>query len=123
MKVAVSAAGPGLDAPVDDRFGRCPYLVFVDANTLEAESIENTGGGSRGGAGIATAQTVVNKGIKVVITGHVGPNAYDVLSRAGVKVYSGASGTVRESIEAFRKGKLAVVSAATAPPHSGMGAP
>lgn len=120
MKVAVSATGPGPDALVDDRFGRCPYLALVDANTLETESIENTGGASHGGAGVATAQAVVNRGIKVVITGHVGPNAYEVLSRAGVKVYGGASGTVREAVEAFRRGKLASASGATAPPHSGM---
>lgn len=121
MKVAVSATGPGLEALVDDRFGRCPYLVLVDPNTLEAESVENTAGASRGGSGVATAQAVVNRGIKVVLTGHVGPNAHEVLSRAGVKVYGGASGTVREAAEAFRRGKLASVSAATAPPHSGMG--
>lgn len=120
MRIAVSATGPGLDAPVDDRFGRCPYLVLVDVNALEAESVENTEGSSGGGAGIATAQSVVNKGIKVVITGHVGPNAYEVLSRAGVKVFGKASGSVREAVEAFRRGNLEAVGGPTAGSHSGM---
>jgi predicted Fe-Mo cluster-binding NifX family protein len=39
MKVCVTAAGPGLDAPLDPRFGRCAYFVVVEAETMEAESI------------------------------------------------------------------------------------
>jgi len=121
MKAAISATGPGVDAKVDEHFGRCPYLVFVDVNNMEAESISNPGAASQGGAGIAAAQAVVNKGIKVVITGNVGPNAYEVLSKAGVKVFGNASVSVKEAIEAFRSGKLKEVAGPTAKGHAGQG--
>ncbi|NHV96508.1 MAG: hypothetical protein HA494_01770 [Thaumarchaeota archaeon] len=48
MKVAVSAAGGSLDAQVDPRFGRCPYFVIVDTDTMAFEAIPNTSADAMG---------------------------------------------------------------------------
>ncbi|MGQ9781794.1 MAG: NifB/NifX family molybdenum-iron cluster-binding protein [Nitrososphaeria archaeon] len=111
MKIAVSSTGGSLEAQVDPRFGRCPYFLIVDTDTMEFEAIENTGAGEVSGAGIQTAENIVAKNVQVVITGSVGPNAYQVLSSANIKVMIGAYGTVRNAIENFKRGQLREASA------------
>lgn len=38
LKIAVTAAGPKLDADVDPQFGRCPYFVVIDPKTGSFEA-------------------------------------------------------------------------------------
>jgi predicted Fe-Mo cluster-binding NifX family protein len=73
---------------------------------MQFEAIPNMAAGSTGGAGIQAAQTMVNKGVKVVITGNVGPNAFGALSAAGIEIVTATSGTVREVVEKFKKSEL-----------------
>ena len=120
MKIAVSATAPHLDAEVDPRFGRCQYLLVVDSESMEFEAIENPAMSAPGGAGIQVAQLVVQKGVEAVITGDCGPNAFQVLSAAGIPVFVGASGSVRDVVEAHREGKLSPIAAASTGPGAGM---
>jgi len=106
MKVAVSASGGSLEAQVDPRFGRCQYFVIVDTDTMTFETIPNPSANVTSGAGIQVAQAIVKKDVQAVITGSVGPNAFQVLSNAGIKIMTSASGTVREVVERFKKGQL-----------------
>ncbi len=101
MKVAVSASGVDLEAAVDPRFGRCPYYVVVDTDTMEFEAVQNSATGQASGAGIAAAQFVSQTGAQAVISGNIGPNAYQALSAGGIAIYTGASGSVREAVEAL----------------------
>lgn len=113
MKIGVSAVSGSLDAQVDPRFGRCAYFVMVNPDTMEFEAIVNKSRDAMGGAGIATAQTVANKGIDVLITGDIGPNAFQTLNNAGIKILTGANGTVREVVEQYKNGRLTVATSAT----------
>ncbi len=106
MKIAVTSTGPSLDAPVDYRFGRCAYFIIVDTDTMEFQAIPNPAAAAPGGAGTMAAQFVASQGVSHVITGEVGPNAYPALMAAGVVPVTGATGTVREAVEAFKSGKL-----------------
>ena len=106
MKVAVSATGGSLDAPVSPRFGRCPYYVIVDTDTMNFEAMPNANMGAPSGAGIAAAQTIAQRGVEAVLTGNFGPNASMVLSQAGIKMVTGAQGSVRQAVEAFKSGSL-----------------
>jgi len=121
MKICVSASSDNLDAPIDPRFGRCPYFVIVNSETMEFEAIPNMAAGAMGGAGIQAAQTVASKGVKLVVTGNVGPNAFQALSTAGIKIVVGTFGTVRETVEAYKKGELKEVNTSTVQSHFGMG--
>jgi predicted Fe-Mo cluster-binding NifX family protein len=121
MKICVSATSNGLDAPVDPRFGRCPYFIIVDTETMQFEAVPNMASGAMGGAGIQAAQIIASKGAKVVITGNVGPNAFQALSAAGVGVITGAYGTVREVVEKYKRGELKEVNVPTVGGHFGMG--
>ena len=120
MKIAVSAAGNTLDAPVDPRFGRCANFLIVDTDNMTFEAFGNDAGSLGGGAGIQAAQFVASKGVSGVLTGNVGPNAVRTLSAAGVKVYTGATGTVADAVKAFNEGKLSGTTGATVADHYGM---
>ena len=121
MKICVSASSNSLDANVDSRFGRCPYFVIIDSETMEFDLVPNDSTNAAHGAGIQAAQTVVNKGVKVVITGNVGPNAFQVLSTTGIKVLTGVSGTIKEAVEKYKNGKLQETANPTVGGHFGMG--
>ncbi|MEJ2744678.1 MAG: NifB/NifX family molybdenum-iron cluster-binding protein [bacterium] len=120
MKVAVTAQGQDMEALVDPRFGRCQYFLFVDTETMQAEAVKNPAREAGGGAGIQAGQLVADRGAEAVITGDVGPNASRVLIGAGMKVYTGAAGTVREAVQNFQSGKLTQSTGSTVPGHSGM---
>ncbi len=106
MKIAVSTSGEGMDAMVNPRFGRCSHFVLVNPDTNEQESLENPAQFAGGGAGIQAAQLLENSGVDTVLTGNVGPNAFQTLKGAGIRIYLGASGTVRNAVERFQNGKL-----------------
>jgi len=121
MKIAVSATAPHLDADLDPRFGRCQYLLVVDSESMEFEALENPAVMAPGGAGMQAAELVANKGVDAVITGNCGPNAYQVLSAAGIDAFVGASGSVREAVEAYRRGDLRATPGPSVGPYSGIG--
>jgi predicted Fe-Mo cluster-binding NifX family protein len=106
MKVAISAEGPSLDSRIDPRFGRCPFILVVDTETLGVEAIENAGRAAPGGAGIQAAELLAGRAISHVLTGSCGPNAQTALKAAGIAIVSGCSGTAREAIERFKTGEL-----------------
>jgi len=121
MKVVVTSDGAGLDAAASPVFGRCRSYVFVDTESMDAETVENPAMNAAGGAGIQAAQFVVEQGAEAVISGNVGPNAYNVLLAADVPVHLLEDGTVRDAVEAFKNDQLQRAGGATGPAHAGMG--
>jgi predicted Fe-Mo cluster-binding NifX family protein len=121
MKIVVSASTPDLSSPVDPRFGRCPYFLFVDPETMQFEAVENPNIASSSGAGIQSAQFVANKEANVLLTGSCGPNAFQTLNAAGVEVIVGVMGTVQEAVQQYKSGKLQATAQPNVPSHFGMG--
>ena len=121
MKICATSTGNSLDAQIDPRFGRCAYLVIVDSETMQFEAFPNIAAGATGGAGIQAAQTITSKGVKLLMTGNVGPKAFQALSAAGIEVVTGSFGTVRDAVEKFKRGKLSKTGVPTVGGHFGMG--
>ena len=121
MKIVVTSNGANLDAPASPVFGRCPTYVFVDTETMAFEAVENPAISAPGGAGIQAAQFVVERGAQAVVTGNVGPNAFNVFQPANVSVYLFSGGTVRQAVEAYKAGQLTTAGGASARAHAGMG--
>lgn len=122
MKVCISSTGPSLDAEMDPRFGRCQYFIFADPDTMEFEAVENPNIGAAGGAGIQSAQLIINRGAEVLITGQVGPNAFTTLQAGGIKIITGAVGRIREVLKKYKKGELTILAQGpTVRAHFGMG--
>jgi predicted Fe-Mo cluster-binding NifX family protein len=120
MKIAITSQGKDKNAQLDPRFGRCHYILIYDLDTDQTEILDNQSQELSGGAGIQTAQIIAEKGVKVVITGQVGPNAFRTLTSAGIDVFSGNSGTISEVIDTYKKGTLTAGSAATVGAHHGI---
>jgi predicted Fe-Mo cluster-binding NifX family protein len=120
MKIGITSTGEDLNAQVDPRFGRCRYFLIVNTNSMSFKSISNESSMASGGAGIQAAQTVANAGVEAVVTGNMGPNAFQTLSAAGIMVFIGANGTVKESIEKYKKGELKKIESASVGSHFGM---
>lgn len=58
------------------------------------------------GAGISAAQFIANKNVDALISGAVGPNAFNILKQIGIEVYKLQSGTVKENLKLFTENKL-----------------
>ena len=121
MKICVTSMGEGIDSNVDPRFGRCKYFLIIDMDSNDVESISNESLMSAGGAGIQAAQMVAKTGASIVITGNIGPNAYQTLSAAGIKVITGVNGSIKDIISKYTKGELNETEAPNVGSHHGMG--
>lgn len=118
MKVCITSQGPELTSQVDSRFGRAAIFLLVDSETEELEAIDNKQNlQAAQGAGIQAAQNVAGTGVKAVITGHCGPKAFSTLKAAGIDIFTGASGTVAQALEAWKSGKLEKASGADVKGH------
>jgi predicted Fe-Mo cluster-binding NifX family protein len=93
-----------MDSDIDPRFGRAAYFHILDPTTQQIEIVTNPFLEEAQGAGIRTAQMLADKGVRIILTGRVGPKADQVLQAAGVQVISGTEGTVREAIQNFALG-------------------
>ncbi len=107
MKIAISAVEPRVESEVDVRFGRARAFMVYDTDADSWEPVENSmRANAAQGAGIQTSETLARQGVNTVLTGHCGPNAFRTLAAAGIALYTGASGTVSETLKAFQDGKL-----------------
>lgn len=107
MRVAVTSQGPELTSQVDPRFGRAAYFIIADTEGDAFSAVANDQNvNAAQGAGVQSAQAVVDQGVEAVLTSHCGPKAFRVLAAAGVRVYVGASGTVSQALEQLKAGSL-----------------
>lgn len=112
MAVIVTAAGAGLEAQLDPRFGRAAYFLSVDPDTLDCQAQANPAVQAMGGAGSQAVQVIAAGKPEAVISGAFGPNAFEALRAAGIRMYRAPEGlTVRAAVEQYRAGGLAAVEA------------
>lgn len=106
--IAISSEGPTLDNQVDPRFGRAGGFVLVDPATMAFSYLDNGESLMRAqGAGIQAAELVARAGAAVVLTGYVGPKAFQALQAAGLRVGQDVEGiSVRQAIERYLAGQV-----------------
>jgi predicted DNA-binding protein (UPF0251 family)/predicted Fe-Mo cluster-binding NifX family protein len=107
MKIAITSMDGTLEGMVDERFGRARKLIVYDMGAATFEVAENSKQMNLAqGAGIQAAQNVVSLGVGAVISGHLGPKAFQVLRSAGVDAYSAVNMTVSDAVKQYREGGL-----------------
>ena len=118
-KIAVSSEGPDMDARVDPRFGRAAGFIIIDPDTMAFEYVDN--GSSQvmaQGAGIQAAEIVAATGARVLLTGFVGPKAFQALNAAGITIGQNVDNlTVREAVQRFQAGDVPVAAAPNSRGH------
>jgi predicted Fe-Mo cluster-binding NifX family protein len=113
MKVLVTCTEGAMDAPVDPRFGRAAFFLIYDQSSEEWQAYPNNGVNASGGAGVKAAQFSENHKVDAVISGHFGPNAFEALQAADIKMFaSGDCQTAAESLQRLADGQLKPVHAA-----------
>lgn len=86
MKLCITSKGKTLESRVDERFGRTPYFLIVDTETKEFHAVKNTALTAGRGAGVVAAQILSDMGAEALLTGIVGPNAFQAMKAARIKV-------------------------------------
>lgn len=120
MKIAISAAGKDMDSLLDARFGRCEYFQIHDTESKEVIVIDNKGLTCGGGAGIAAGQQLVDENVNIVITGNLGPNAFEIIEKAEIKAYKCGNISIQTVLEKFNNNELEEIKF-SGPAHNGMG--
>jgi predicted Fe-Mo cluster-binding NifX family protein len=119
-KVAVSSQGKEPESQVDPRFGRAAYFLVVDTETRDIVVVDNTQSRNMAhGAGIQAAELVAQAGAKAVLTGVVGPKAWQALEAAGLEIFQDLKGTVADAVDAYAKGQLKSSNSPQGSPHAG----
>jgi predicted Fe-Mo cluster-binding NifX family protein len=112
-RIAISSEGPGLEERVDPRFGRAAGFILIDLDTMEHEYLDNGSSQARGqGAGIQAVEMIaLAGGVKAVLTGFVGPKAFQALQAARIEIGQNLDGlTVREAVERYKQGRVKAAS-------------
>lgn len=102
-KICFTSTGKDLNSEIDPKFGRAAYFLLLDPVAMRIEVMENPHKGAMQGAGIKSAQSLVDHGVKILLTGKVGPKADEVLRSAGIQTITGVSGKVQDAIQNFAK--------------------
>lgn len=123
MRIAVASSNRGgLEDTISAVFARAPAFTIVDVENGEISNVKvvkNQAMSAPRGAGIMTVQMLINEGVDTVIAGQYGPNAYDALQAAGVRIYTLPAGTpIKEAIEKIIKGKVPTATPYVAPMYS-----
>jgi len=119
MKYAVPVREQSVETQVDSRFGRAQLFALYDSVSGECSWHPNTQNFQAAqGAGVQSAQNVVNLGAEAVITGHCGPKAFRVFQAAGVRIYSVVAGTpMREAVGLIENGTIKAMEGADVEGH------
>lgn len=119
MIIAVSARGKEKESLLDSRFGRCDYFQIYNEKGECLKVIENQGIKVSGGAGIAAANQLIEEKVEVLLTGKLGPNAFEIVEKAEIKAYECRAATVENTVKDYFLGQLSPIRA-SASSHNGL---
>ena len=117
MKIAISATGRGLDSKIDVKFERCKIFLILNIEKNSLLFFENKTKDRPREIGGTIGPLILKEGIDTVITKDIGPTAFDIFKRYGIKIYQ-AEGIVIEAVRRLNEGKLKELTKPTVPSYS-----
>jgi predicted Fe-Mo cluster-binding NifX family protein len=118
MKIVISSTGKTSESLLDIRFGRCEYFQIHDTENGEVKILENKGQNSSGGAGIVASNQLIEEKVDVIITGNLGPNAFELFEKSGIKAYKCGEIAITLVLEKYNKRELEEIKM-SGPAHHG----
>jgi len=106
MNIAIASTGKSLDSRISLDFGRAPFFLIIDQDSMEMMALANPHTEAQPCAGILVAKMLAEEGVKLVIAELCGERAAQALQRAGIKLITGAKGNLREIFERYKQGLL-----------------
>jgi len=101
MKICIPTMGEGgMQEAICQHFGRAPTFTMVDLDSGKITVLQNVSE-HMGGTGLPT-ETIFAAGVQVMIVGGLGPKAVSLFNQAGVEVFVGAVGTVKDAVDDWR---------------------
>lgn len=119
MKIAISSTGKTTNDLLDMRFGRCEYFQIHDTESENIEILNNKGQNASGGAGIAASNQLIDENVNVIITGNLGPNAFELIEKSGIKAYKCEKIVITSVLEKYKNGELMEIQM-SGPAHHGV---
>jgi predicted Fe-Mo cluster-binding NifX family protein len=108
MKIAVTAeTNNGLESMVAQHFGHAPFFILVDVE--EGEVTATQGLANPFAENHQPGQVpgfIKEQSANVMLSGGMGGRAIQFFEQVGIQAATGASGTVRQSLENYFGGKL-----------------
>jgi predicted Fe-Mo cluster-binding NifX family protein len=101
----------GLRGKLSPHLGKTPYFVLIKwqgdqiVNFQILESKAKHMGGN-----MTPGEFITSSGANTLLCGNLGTKAVQMLQKAGIDVYVGASGTVIESLQSWAEGELKMAS-------------
>jgi predicted Fe-Mo cluster-binding NifX family protein len=119
MKIAVCTQSNDLQSAVDSRFGRTAWFAVYDEATGQWEFIPNHQNlQAAQGAGIQSAQTLIDAEADVLLACNVGPKAMTALEANGITVFSAPAGqSLQQTFQAYTAGQLTPMQQANVEGH------
>jgi predicted Fe-Mo cluster-binding NifX family protein len=108
MRIVISADDKrGLDSVVSPHFGRCPYFIVLDVEGQEVKAVREVDNPYYPNHEPGQVPGFISSlGAQVMLTGGMGGRAIRFFQEYSIEGVTGASGTVRQSLERYLGGRL-----------------
>jgi predicted Fe-Mo cluster-binding NifX family protein len=99
----------GLSSEVNDHFAMSEHFAILEVKKNRIISVRFVHNRRDVEKQNNAAQFLVDRGVMVVLTGRIGSCMIRIFMDTGIKLYSGAAGTVEDAFNSYVEGKLAEV--------------
>lgn len=108
MRIAVSVeTNNELESVVSHHFGRCPFFAIVDLEGRDFKSVQVIDNPFYNGHQPGQVPGFINEQkANVMLSGGMGGRAIQFFDQFGIEAATGATGTVRQSLEQYLGGEL-----------------
>ncbi|MBN2046528.1 MAG: NifB/NifX family molybdenum-iron cluster-binding protein [Anaerolineaceae bacterium] len=86
MNIAIPIKESSTNAEMNPRFGRAEWFCVIDTQTGARKTVGSTANQSNHGAGVQTAQLMIENQVRLVISSKFGPSAENILKAAEVQM-------------------------------------
>ncbi len=104
-RIVITSDSKSPDGFVSATFARCRYFLIYDLATKRFKALANPYF-NEVGPGASSARFIANRAEEAVISGNIGPVAYQTLENFNIQVYLVHKTSIRDAVRLFLEGRL-----------------